>query len=237
LRPAVRDRALGHRALETLWRPVFVRTPEGETHAEEVPDRVGSRAAARGVPTAAADGQPPPATQLKQLYVVYFNTGQSDLSPDAQATVAQAAATFRQGGTAVAVRGHTDTVGNPEANLQLSLRRSASVKDALQRNGVPAAAIRSGGLGEQDLPVPTADNVPERLNRSVHITVSGRPLMSDQDYCAALARKWRTFSRTDASGPAPQAIAQCDAGNYDAGITTLETVLTNDRIPLPSRYL
>ena len=198
-------------------------------------------ASAAGLLLAACQQQPqmaspPPAAPLQQLYIVYFNTGQSDLSPDAAATVAQAAAAFKQGGT-VAVRGHTDTVGNPEANLQLSLRRSASVKDALQRNGVPAAAIRSGGLGEQDLPVPTADNVPERLNRSVHITVSGRPLMSDQDYCAALARKWRTFSRTDASGPAPQAIAQCDAGNYDAGITTLETILTNDRIPLPSRYL
>ena len=199
-------------------------------------------ASAAGLLLAACQQQPqmaspPPATQLKQLYVVYFNTGQSDLSPDAQATVAQAAAAFRQGGTAVAVKGHTDTVGNAEANLQLSLRRSASVKDALQRNGVPAAAIRSGSLGEESLPVPTADQVPERLNRSVHITVSGRALMSDKDYCAALARKWRSFSRTDASGPAPQAIAQCDAGNYDAGITTLETILTNDRIPLPSRYL
>ena len=61
--------------------------------------------------------------------------------------------------------------------------------------------------------------------------------MSDKDYCAALARKWRTITRTDASGPAPQAIAQCDAGNYDAGITTLEAILTNDRIVLPSRYL
>ena len=202
-------------------------------------------ASAAGLLLAACQQQPqmaspPPAAAapLQQLYVVYFNTGQSDLSPEAAATVSQAAAAFKQGG-AVAVRGHTDTVGNAEANLQLSLRRSASVKDALQRNGVPAAAIRSGGLGEQDLPVPTADNVPERLNRSVHITVvsGGRPLMSDKDYCAALARKWRTFSRTDASGPAPQAIAQCDAGNYDAGITTLETVLTNDRIPLPSRYL
>ena len=199
-------------------------------------------ASAAGLLLAACQQQPqmasaPPATQLKQLFVVYFNTGQSDLSPEAAATVSQAAAAFKQGGTAVAVRGHTDTVGNPELNLQLSLRRSASVKDALQRNGVPAAAIRSGGLGEQDLPVPTADNVPERLNRSVHITVSGQALMSDKDYCAALARKWRTYSRTDASGPAPQAIAQCDAGNYDAGITTLETILTNDRIQLPSRYL
>lgn len=182
---------------------------------------------------------PPAAPPQQQLFIVYFNTGQSDLSPEAAATVSQAAAAFKQGGTAVAVRGHTDTVGNAEANLQLSLRRAASVKDALQRNGVPAAAIRSGGLGEQDLPVPTADQVPERRNRSVHITTvsGGRALMSDKDYCAALARKWRSYSRTDASGPAPQAIAQCDAGNYDAGITTLETILTNDRIPLPSRYL
>ena len=202
-------------------------------------------ASAAGLLLAACQQQPqmaspPPAAAapLQQLYVVYFNTGQSDLSPEAAATVSQAAAAFKQGG-AVAVRGHTDTVGNAEANLQLSLRRSASVKDALQRNGVPAAAIRSGGLGEQDLPVPTADQSPSGLTAvfTSRSSRAGRALMSDKDYCAALARKWRTFSRTDASGPAPQAIAQCDAGNYDAGITTLETVLTNDRIPLPSRYL
>ena len=180
---------------------------------------------------------PPPATQVKQLFVVYFNTGQSDLSPDAQAKITQAAAAFKQGGTAVAVKGHADRVGDQGANLRLSLRRTAAVKAALMSNGVPESAIRSGGLGEENLPVPTADQVPEQLNRSVHITVSGRPLMSDKDYCAALARKWRSYSRTDASGPAPQAIAQCDAGNYDAGITTLEMILTNDRIVLPSRYL
>src|SRR5258707_133385 len=112
---------------------------------------------------------------------------------------------------ALAVNAHADRVGIAGATLRLSLQRSAAVKAALLRNGVPEAAIRSGGLGEEDLPVPTADQVPDRLNRSVHITVSGRPLMSDQDYCAALARKWRTLTRSDASRPAPQAIAQCHA--------------------------
>ena len=198
-------------------------------------------ASAAGLLLAACQQQPqvasPPPTPVRQLFVVYFNTGQSDLSPEAQATIAQSAATFRQGGTAVAVKGHADRVGDQGANLRLSLRRTAATKAALMQSGVPEAAIRSGGLGEEDLPVPTADQVPERLNRSVHITVSGRPLMSDKDYCAALARKWRTLTRTDASGPAPQAIAQCDAGNYDAGITVLEQVLTDDRITLPSRYL
>ena len=111
------------------------------------------------------------------------------------------------------------------------------MKDALQRNGVPAAAILSGGLGEQNLPVPTADNVPERRDRSVDIAISRRALMSDKDYCAALAKKWREYSRTDASTQAPHAIAKCEAGDYPAGITTLERILTNDKVLLPSRYL
>jgi hypothetical protein len=201
-------------------------------------------ASAAGLLLAACQQQPqmaspPPAAAapLQQLYVVYFNTGQSDLSPEAQATITQAAGTFKQGGTAVLVKGHADRVGDQGANLRLSMARTATVKAALMRAGVPESAIRSGSLGEESLPVPTADQVPERLNRSVHITVIGRPVMSDKDYCAALARKWRSLSRTGAQGPAPQAIAQCDAGNYDAGITVLEQVLTDDRITLPSRYL
>ena len=191
-------------------------------------------ASAAGLLLAASSPQaaPPP-----QAYTVYFDTGQSVLSPEATATVSQAAAAFRQGGTAVAVRGHADTVGDPAFNLQLSRQRATAVRDALQRNGVPAAAILTGAVGEQDLPVPTADQVPERRNRSVAIAISRRPLMSDKDYCAALAKKWREYSRTDASGPAPQAIAKCNAGDYASGITTLEMILTNDKVVLPSRYL
>ena len=197
-------------------------------------------ASAAGLLLAACQQQavsPPPSAPLAQAYTVYFDTGQSALSPEATATVSQAAAAYKQGGTAVGVRGHADTVGDPEMNLQLSLQRAAAVKDALQRNGVPAAAILSGGVGEQNLPVATADQVPERLNRSVDIAISRRALMSDKDYCAALAKKWREYSRTDASTQAPQAIAKCEAGDYASGITTLERILTNDRILLPSRYL
>jgi len=198
-------------------------------------------ASAAGLLLAACQQQPqmasPPPTQVRQLFVVYFNTGQSDILPDGQATIAQASATFKQGGTNVLVKGHADRVGTQGINLRLSMARTAAVKAALMSAGVPESAIRSGSLGEESLPVPTADQVPDRLNRSVHITVIGRPVMSDKDYCAALARKWRSYSRTDASGPGPQAIAQCESGNYDAGITTLETILTDDKVVLPSRYL
>ena len=60
-------------------------------------------ATAAGLLLAACQPQPqmasPPPTAVRQLYVVYFNTGQADLLPDAQATITQAAGTFRQGGT------------------------------------------------------------------------------------------------------------------------------------------
>ena len=198
-------------------------------------------ASAAALLLAACQQQPqmasPPPTPVRQLFVVYFNTGQSDLMPEAQAKIDEAAGTFKQGGTNVLVKGHADRVGDQGMNLRLSMARTATVKAALMRAGVPESAIRSGSLGEESLPVPTADQVPERLNRSVHITVIGRPVMSDKDYCAALARKWRSYTRTDASGPAPQAIAQCESGNYDAGITVLERILTDDRVVLPSRYL
>lgn len=198
--------------------------------------------AAAGLLLAACDQQPQtastaPATPVRELFVVYFDTGQSVILPDGQAKVDQAAATFKKGGVAVTVKGHADRVGDQGANLRLSMARTANVKAAMMRAGVPESAIRSGSLGEENLPVPTADQVPERLNRSVHIAVIGRPLMSDKDYCAALARKWRTYTRTGVSGPAPQAVAACDAGNYDAGITVLEQVLTDDKVVLPSRYL
>ena len=57
-------------------------------------------ASAAGLLLAACQQQPqmaspPPATQVKQLYVVYFNTGQSDILPDGQAKIDQAAATFK----------------------------------------------------------------------------------------------------------------------------------------------
>ena len=199
-------------------------------------------ASAAGLLLAACQQQPqmaspPPATPLQQLFVVYFNTGQSDLSPEATGDGFPGRRSLQAGrhrcGRERPCR-HRRQSGAQPAALPA---RAAAVKDALQRNGVPAAAIRSGGLGEQNLPVPTADQVPERRNRSVDIAISRRALMSDKDYCAALAKKWREYSRTDASGPAPQAIAKCDAGDYAAGITTLETILTNDRVVLPSRYL
>jgi OOP family OmpA-OmpF porin len=60
----------------------------------------------------------------------------------------------------VAVKGHSDIVGNAEFNLQLSRQRAAAVNAELQRNGVPGSAILSGGVGEQNVPVATPARPP-----------------------------------------------------------------------------
>jgi hypothetical protein len=179
-----------------------------------------------------------PTGSQPQAYTVYFNTDQSVLSPEANATVAQAAAAFRQGGgTAVGVRGHADTVGNAEYNLQLSRRRAAAVKAALQSNGVPATAILSGGVGEQNLPVPTADQVPERRNRSVNIVISrAQSLMSDVDYCQALSATYRRYNPSAIDEAVARAMSLC-ATDPAAAIPTLEDAVTALRVPLPARVL
>jgi hypothetical protein len=172
---------------------------------------------------------------------VYFATGSSALSPEAMSSIQQVAANYKtMGNASVTLTGHTDTVGSPDLNMALSQRRAAAVRNALVRQGVPATAITGGGQGEASLPVQTADNVDERRNRSVDITVVGQTMtrtgMTDAEYCAALSRTYRQFRPSQADETAAAAMAQCEAGNPAAGIPVLERTLTTSRIPLPARY-
>jgi len=174
--------------------------------------------------------------------MVFFDWDSTKLSDASMNVLSQARDAFvAKKATRVTATGHTDTTGTEAYNMALSLRRANTVKDALVKLGVPAAAITTVGRGEAGLLVQTGDGVREPQNRRVEITLPAttaeRPMMSDQQYCAALAAKWREYTRTDASGPAPQAIAKCNAGDYAGGIPVLEKVLTDDRIVLPSRYL
>jgi outer membrane protein OmpA-like peptidoglycan-associated protein len=115
---------------------------------------------------------PPPAPQATS-FMVFFDWDRSNLSQQALATIGQAAAAFKQKGSArITATGHTDTSGPENYNMALSLRRANAVKDALVRNGVPATAIAVIGRGEQGLLVPTPDGVREPQNRRVEIVLN-----------------------------------------------------------------
>jgi len=117
---------------------------------------------------------PPPAPA--KTFIVFFNFDKSDLTPEAQAVVAEAAAAYKAGSSvimSVQVRGHTDTVGSAAYNLPLSERRAASVKAGLVENGVPDNIIATSGAGFSEPLVPTGPGVKEPQNRRATIDLSG----------------------------------------------------------------
>jgi peptidoglycan-associated lipoprotein len=71
----------------------------------------------------------------------------------------------------VVVIGHTDTMGDPRANLALGLKRAISVRGILVDAGLASSTIEVTSHGEADLLVKTPDNTPEPRNRRVGITV------------------------------------------------------------------
>ncbi len=117
---------------------------------------------------------PPPPPAAAKTFIVFFNFNKSDLTPEAQAVIAEAAAAFKATGSVnIAVVGHTDTVGGAAYNQKLSERRAASVKSGLAGAGVPAGAITTSGRGFSEPLVATGPGVKEPQNRRATIDLSG----------------------------------------------------------------
>jgi outer membrane protein OmpA-like peptidoglycan-associated protein len=132
--------------------------------------------AADAAPPPPAPPAPPPPPSAAKTFIVFFNFDRSDLTPEAQAVVAEAAAAYQAGSSvnlAVQVRGHTDTVGSAAYNLPLSERRAASVKSSLVANGVPDSAVSTSGAGFSEPLVPTGPGVKEPQNRRATIDLTG----------------------------------------------------------------
>ena len=105
-----------------------------------------------------------------RVFTVYFDWNRSAVGPHAMPVLQQAAAAYRAGGgVSVRVSGHADTSGSVRYNQRLSERRAKRVADALVALGVTPQAIAFGGVGENDLAVPTPDGVREPRNRRVTI--------------------------------------------------------------------
>jgi hypothetical protein len=184
---------------------------------------------------------PPPPVAAPTSFMVFFDWDRSNLSQQAVQTIGQAAATFKSRGSArITATGHTDTSGPESYNMALSLRRANSVKNELVRQGVPADAIAVVGKGESSPLVATGDGVREPQNRRVEIVLDGgqvstTTIFSDpRSYCKALSDKWREYRTSQVDTPEAAAISRCEAGDYQAGIPTLENSLIANKIPLPA---
>jgi peptidoglycan-associated lipoprotein len=141
--------------------------------ADQSPQRASAPPAPKQTSAAAAPQQLAGPQQVGGWYQVMFDTNKFDLTPNGQAVINNVAnAVSSDKAVWVTVIGKTDRVGSEAANLALSEKRAERVRDALVATGkVPAnrIATRWSGEGKQD--VVTPDDVAERRNRVVDITV------------------------------------------------------------------
>jgi OOP family OmpA-OmpF porin len=83
------------------------------------------------------------------LYGLYFDTGEAKLKPGSDATLEQVAQVLKASPSLVLyVVGHTDSVGQVSANVDLSERRAAAaVKALVDRYGIAASRLTVKGVG------------------------------------------------------------------------------------------
>ncbi len=124
-------------------------------------------AAAKAEPDA-----PPPVPADRPLTEVHFETASATLTPGGkERAIAAARALAAMNLDKIRIAGHTDRVGNPEANRRLSEARADAVAKVLVDAGVPRDRIEIASMGETPdvAPVATSDGVSEPLNRCVGI--------------------------------------------------------------------
>ena len=106
-------------------------------------------------------------------FLLYFITGTDDLTDASKLELERMLEELRRREVAdIVVIGHTDRVGNEQANDELSLARAERVKAEFVAQGIaPVERIRAAGRGEREPVVPTENGVDEPLNRRVEINV------------------------------------------------------------------
>lgn len=117
-----------------------------------------------------------------------FRAGSSVLTGDSTDTVdaVAAALTLLPAGTRIDVAAHTDSNGRADANLLLSQQRAATVVQALQERGVPAAMLVATGHGHQ---YPIADNRDD-AGRARNRRITYAVVALDSDTRAAESLAW-----------------------------------------------
>jgi outer membrane protein OmpA-like peptidoglycan-associated protein len=173
---------------------VLLPDPEsGTTGRARVSNEFGSAdlAAPRVATRVTADGPPGPVSTMSEAdvkrlfgdalaalppapryFTLHFRFESDALTEESTALVPEILSTVKGLSVPeVVVVGHTDTMGDPRANLALGLKRAISVRDILVKAGLASSTIEVTSHGEADLLVKTPDNTPEPRNRRVEITV------------------------------------------------------------------
>ena len=116
---------------------------------------------------------PPPASAQASVYQVTFAPGSTAIDLAGQRTIEDVSSVVDGNAKAVVtIVGRADATGNAQANMELSQKRAAAVRDALLAMGkIPATRIDTAWTGEEKQDVGTYNGVPEARNRVVDIYI------------------------------------------------------------------
>lgn len=110
------------------------------------------------ITTAAPDTRSKLITEGKLIsYGIYFDVNKDIVKPESYGTISDIAKVLKENPTVnIRIVGHTDNDGNDTANIDLSKRRAASVKNSLvSQFGIDGSRIQTDGKGENE---PIASN-------------------------------------------------------------------------------
>jgi OOP family OmpA-OmpF porin len=103
---------------------------------------------------------------------VLFAFGKANLSPKADRNVEKLADFLKKyPNRNVLIEGHTDSIGSEEYNLDLSRKRSGSVRDKLVADGIDPGRITTVGYGEKYPAVANDSEANRALNRRVEVII------------------------------------------------------------------
>jgi outer membrane protein OmpA-like peptidoglycan-associated protein len=104
--------------------------------------------------------------------VIEFQTASAVIRPSSFSVLDSIAAKLKQyPDVRVKIDGHTDSLGQPAANMKLSQSRADSVRNALVKRGVAASRIESTGYGSTRPLVPETSPENRAKNRRIELVI------------------------------------------------------------------
>jgi OOP family OmpA-OmpF porin len=152
-------------------RPV-VQPPAADSAATDAPTTATSTPTRTAA--SAARPQTPVTDDAPSLdFNITFASGSANLTPSATKVLdnlGKALGSTELATSKFRIEGHTDTVGSPLENRELSGRRAAAVVAYLtQKYGISPDRLTAIGMGEDSLVVPTGPQISEQRNRRVRV--------------------------------------------------------------------
>jgi OOP family OmpA-OmpF porin len=105
------------------------------------------------------------------MQIIYFDFDNSKLSEVSKNTLFDFLDKNKKKLSRYIIFGHTDTKGHDKYNMDLSIKRAGSVKQALLDLGIASEDISILGKGENELAIDTPDNTKHPANRRAEVKI------------------------------------------------------------------